>query len=121
MVIVGGRRSLHGEGKKSVLAFQQRRALVELRPIQWLTDGEFARPTERRPRFVVGADVITIAPRDGAVACMKLGTHLVCGGDPDIFGQHRVQCTAHSGSTPTIGKANTDRLTSRMHAGVSSS
>jgi hypothetical protein len=52
---------------------------------------------------------------------MKFGTHLVCGGDPDIVGQDRVQCTTHSGSTPTLGKANTDRLTSRVHAGVSSS
>src|SRR5438067_9016317 len=121
MIVVSRRRSEYSEGAKAVIAFKHRCRLIERSSIKRPVDRVLTWPSKRRPCFFVRTDVVTIAPRDGAVACMKLRTHLEGGSDPYVVGQDRVECASHSHGTPALGKAHTDRLTSRVHAGVGSS
>jgi hypothetical protein len=85
MIVVSRRRSKHGEGAEAMLAFHHRCRAVELRAIQRLDYCQLARPSKWGSCFVVRADVVTIAPRNGTIACVKLRTHLVRGSDPHVF------------------------------------
>ena len=71
--------------------------------------------------LVISSYEIAIAPGRCAIACVKLGTHLERSRDPHVSRQDRIQCTSHSHGIPALGEAHTDRLTSRVHGGVSSS
>lgn len=118
MVVVRRRRAEHCEGAKAVISLCERRRAIEETAIERAVEGELARPAERRTRFFVGADVVTVLPRNRAIPRVELGSHLEGRGSPDILREHRIQRAPQSRRFPAFWNAHTNRLSSRVHARV---
>src|ERR1051326_6031296 len=121
MVVMRGRRAEHRKRAKAMFALEHRRALIEQHAIEPSVDRQLPRPAKGGPCLVAGADVITIAPRDGAVSGMEFRTHLVRRGYPHVVRQDCIERTSHSRRIPAFRQSHADRLTSRVNSGISSS
>jgi len=121
MVIAGRRGSEHSKRLKAVFALDAGGGCIQSAPIQGLPECQLVPTTERRMRSVIRADVVAVSPAQSTVARMKLVLHLGRRGDPYVGGQDRVQCAPQLLNGPSLRYSNTDRLTPRMHAGISAS
>ena len=102
MIVVRRRCSGDSECAKTVIAVQQCGRTVEHLAIDRAIDWQLVRPTKWRARIVVGADVITIATRDRAVARVEIWAHLEGCGDAPRAGRRT--------DRPAAGEASSSLL-----------
>ena len=121
MVVARRRRSEHSKRVKAVFALDVGSGCIQSAPIQGLLEGQLIPTAERRVCSIIRTDVITVSPAQSTVARVKLVLHLGRRSDPYVGGQDRVQRAPQLLNGPSLRYSNSDRLTSRMHAGISTS
>jgi len=120
MVVRVGRGALDREAAKAVLAGDGRRGLLERGASERPRKGELVAASKWGVGLVIRSYEIAIAPRRGAIASMKLRTHLEGRGHPDIGWQHRVHGPPKLRGFPSRRDGHADRLPARMHTRIRS-
>ncbi len=118
VIVVSRRRPENGEAPKAVLTHQVGGSGIQSAPYQGLPESQLVPTTKRRVCRFIRADVIAVPPAHCTVPRVELVSHLGRGRDPDVVRQHRIQRAPQLPDVPFVRDAYTDRLTSRVHAGV---
>lgn len=118
--VSGGGGSANGERPERMPPKQRRRARVHRLEIERSVNGPFVPATKGRSGLGIRADPVAVTSRDGPVACVETGVHLVRGRNPHIGGEQGVEGPAQRMGFPLRGDADADCLAAGMHPRVRS-